>query len=296
MKRIVSSLCLLLVLLLTLAAPIYAADTGRTFAFDLSVDGGAEKSAAVGDEITVTFTLRRTDSAEEYTMYAMQNEIVYDPTFYQLVDGSVMATSGVQTKDLGLRDGNHSLYMNFVSLIGGETWKADTVVGSFRLKIIGTTGSSAIRSTNCFVSTQDGTEQYAATQQDVTVSVSGYRCVVRFETNGGSAVPEQTVAMGGRVKKPTDPTREGYVLEGWYSDMDLQNEWNFDKDTVSGNMTLYAKWEAPRQLPLLWLLLALIVVIVVLVILGRRHARRKENTKDINADSSIEREKEETTT
>ena len=102
--------------------------------------------------------------------------------------------------------------------------------------------------------------------------------------------------MGGRVKKPTDPTREGYVLEGWYSDMDLQNEWNFDKDTVSGNMTLYAKWEAPRQLPLLWLVLALIVVIVVLVILGRRHARRKENTKDINADSSIEREKEETTT
>jgi uncharacterized repeat protein (TIGR02543 family) len=30
---------------------------------------------------------------------------------------------------------------------------------------------------------------------------------------------------------------------GWYTDIDLQNPWDFDSDRVQGNMTLYAKWE-----------------------------------------------------
>lgn len=292
MKHFLSSLCLL-VLVLALMAPAYAADTGRTFAFDLSVDGGAEKNAATGDEITVTFTLRRTDSAEAYTMYAVQNEIVYDPAFYELVDGSVMTAAGVQTKDLGLRDGNRSLYMNFVSLTGGETWRADTVVGSFRLKVIGTAGSGAVRSSNCFVSTRDGADQYASTCQDVRVSVSGDGCIIRFESNGGSSVPDQTVPLGGKVRRPDDPTRDGFELEGWYSDMDLQQKWDFDRDSVSGNMTLYAKWETQRQMQLLWLLLP-VAVIIVLVLLGRGHARRK-TAAAANADGAFEREKEERT-
>lgn len=286
MKRLFCSALLLLALLLTVPAPAYAVDSGRSFAFDLSVDGNTEKSAAVGDEITVTCTLRRTDSAADYTMYAVQNEVVYDPAFFQLVEGSVMTPSGVQSRDLALRDGNRALYLNFVSLSGGETWKASTVLGSFRLKIIGTVGSSAVRSSNCFVSAQNGAEPYASTQQDITVSVSGYRCVVRFESNGGTAVPEQTVAMGGRVKRPDDPTREGFELEGWYSDIDLQQKWDFGKDVVSGNMTLYAKWTVPQPMSLLWLIPVVLAAILVLVLLGRRHARRKA------ADNSLQREKE----
>ena len=56
---------MLLVLVTTLVAPAYAADESRSFSFDLSIDGGSEKTAVVGDVLTVTFTLRRTDSAED---------------------------------------------------------------------------------------------------------------------------------------------------------------------------------------------------------------------------------------
>lgn len=282
---------MLLVLVTTLVAPAYAADESRSFSFDLSIDGGSEKTAVVGDVLTVTFTLRRTDSAEDYSMYAMQNEILYDPAFFELVEGGTMTASGIEIQDLGLRDGSHALYMNFVSLAGSDTWKAQTLVGSFRLKVIGTDGSSAIRSSNCFVATRDGQSHYAATQTDAVVSLSG-GCLVRFETNGGRRVPDQTVTLGGKVKKPDDPTKEGFYLEGWYSDMDLQNKWNFSKDTVVGNMTLYAKWDTQRHFSPLWILLLVLIVVVILMLLGRKRARVKKEILPTNADSSSEREKE----
>lgn len=65
---------------------------------------------------------------------------------------------------------------------------------------------------------------------------------VTFESNGGSDVESKTVAQGGKVTKPTDPTRDGYTFAGWYSDASLDDAWDFDTDTVIGPTILYAKW------------------------------------------------------
>lgn len=65
---------------------------------------------------------------------------------------------------------------------------------------------------------------------------------VTFNTNGGSAVKEQEIDYGGKVTKPEAPTQTGYTFAGWYSDANFNTPWNFDTNTVSGNMTLYAKW------------------------------------------------------
>ena len=273
MKRFFCGLLAALTLL-ALAVPAFAVDESRSFDFALSVDGSSEKKAVTGDVITVTFTLRRTDAAEDYTMYAVQNEILYDSTFFELVPDSAMVMQGVQTNDLARRDTDRAFYMNYVSLSGGESWKASAVVGTFQLKVIGTAGSSVIRSSENRVSTKDGSDSYAAAVQDVTVTVSD-GCLIRFESNGGSAVPDQTVTLGGKITKPADPTRDGMTLEGWYSDMDLLHRWDFDKDTVSGNMTLYAKWteQAAGTFSLWWLLLLLLVlVMIVLILLGRKNA------------------------
>ena len=278
MKRIFCGLLAVLMLLLAMAVPAFAVDESQQFDFSLTVDGSAEKKAATGDIITVMFTLRRTDAAEDYPMYAVQNEILYDSTFFELVPDSAMVASGVQTTDLARRDDDRAFYMNFVSLSGGETWKATTVVGTFQLKVIGTAGSSVIRNSANQVSTKDGQDSYAATAQDVTVTVSE-GCLVRFESNGGSKVPDQTVALGGKVTKPADPTKDGLYFAGWYSDIDLQNSWDFGKDTVKGNMTLYAKWttEAPGpHFSLWWLILLILLLIVILLILwGRKNGYRR---------------------
>ena len=66
---------------------------------------------------------------------------------------------------------------------------------------------------------------------------------VTFESNGGSTVENQTVEKGKKVTKPTDPTKDGNIFSGWYKETALTNAWDFDTDTVTKNITLYAKWE-----------------------------------------------------
>lgn len=276
--RKVTALLLIFVLLLSCASTAFAADATRDYLFELSVDGGDTKQVQPGDIITVTFNLNRTDSGDSYEMYAMQNEIRYDSEFFRLVEGSVLLSSGISTTDIGLRDNFRELYMNFVSLSGGETWEARRMVGSFQLEVIAASGVSQITNQDYLVSNADGTDSYEADCQDVTVIVSS-ACTVKFESNGGTEVPSQVVPYGETVARPEDPVREGYRLRGWYSDLDLQNPWDFDEDTVEGNMTLYAGWEkeeAPAAVVgdedggsggSLWWLLGLALLLLVLLIL-----------------------------
>ena len=64
---------------------------------------------------------------------------------------------------------------------------------------------------------------------------------VSFESNGGSAVSTFRVAQGKPMTRPGDPTREGHLFLGWFSDEQLTQAWDFSKP-VTGDMTLYAKW------------------------------------------------------
>ena len=65
---------------------------------------------------------------------------------------------------------------------------------------------------------------------------------VTYNTNGGSAVESATVSEGSKLTAPGAPTKAGYTFHGWYKDAAFTNRWNFDADTVTGNITLYAKW------------------------------------------------------
>ena len=66
---------------------------------------------------------------------------------------------------------------------------------------------------------------------------------VIFDSNGGSAVTSQIIESGDCALSPEDPTLYGFVFKGWFTDDGtFQNEWDFT-DPVTGNMTLYAKWE-----------------------------------------------------
>lgn len=66
---------------------------------------------------------------------------------------------------------------------------------------------------------------------------------VNFDSQGGSLVDSQTgMNIGDKVTEPAIPTREGYYFDGWYTEAECVTAWNFEDDTISGNMTLYAKW------------------------------------------------------
>lgn len=280
MKKIAAMLLCILMIAVMLPCTAFAAEGDPTFLFDLTVDGKYEKNADTGDVITVTFVLRRTDSDEAYTMYAMQDEIKYDSSFFELVEGSVMVQNQITTTDLALRDSYRKLYMNYLSLGGGEQWQSRVTIGSFQLKVIGTKGVSAISNENAIVSLQDGSAGYAAEAKDITVIVTT-DCTVHFETNGGSAIDDATAQYGEKLDRPNDPTKDGLYFAGWYKDIDLGEKWDFENDLVSGNMTLYAAWsETPVETDLpassgttssaIWIILAAVAAAAVIVVMRKK--------------------------
>lgn len=69
---------------------------------------------------------------------------------------------------------------------------------------------------------------------------------VTFDSIGGSSVSSLTINENGLITKPTNPTREGYTFKGWYKNgtYTAGSEWDFTKDVVTSDITLYAKWES----------------------------------------------------
>ena len=63
---------------------------------------------------------------------------------------------------------------------------------------------------------------------------------VTFDNN--SSVTTQSAIDGSKLTEPSAPTRSGYRFEGWYKDAGYKTAWDFDTDTVTGDITLYAKW------------------------------------------------------
>lgn len=66
---------------------------------------------------------------------------------------------------------------------------------------------------------------------------------VSFAINGGSAIANQEVNEGETATRPaTDPTKEGYTFDNWYSDEGLTTLFDFTTP-ITGETTIYAKWE-----------------------------------------------------
>lgn len=71
---------------------------------------------------------------------------------------------------------------------------------------------------------------------------------VTFDTRGGSTVPSAMTAQNKTMAAPADPERSGYTFVGWYKDADCTQAWDFSKDVVTADMTLYAKWTKNESL------------------------------------------------
>lgn len=78
-------------------------------------------------------------------------------------------------------------------------------------------------------------------------------CTVTFDARGGTmSETAVSVAYGACVSEPASPERPGYTFGGWYADVARTLAWDFEKNAVLEDTTLYARWqltEEPSSLP-----------------------------------------------
>ncbi|MCR5615240.1 MAG: InlB B-repeat-containing protein [Saccharofermentans sp.] len=92
----------------------------------------------------------------------------------------------------------------------------------------------------------DFTEKYdfdSEVTSDITIYAkwTSIICSVVF-VHGHDMLPgSQYVEYNGTVTKPEEPTLEGYAFDGWYSDSNFNNPYDFSAP-VKENLYIYAKW------------------------------------------------------
>ncbi len=89
----------------------------------------------------------------------------------------------------------------------------------------------------------------------LTSLVINYSCVdthstVEFVTSGGSLVAPLTQAPGSSLEAPGNPTKDGYLFEGWFTEASLINEYTF-VTMPEDDLILYAKWGIDPAWPVL---------------------------------------------
>ncbi len=72
---------------------------------------------------------------------------------------------------------------------------------------------------------------------------------LHFETDGGSAIDDEKVIVNNAPIEPAEPTKSGYIFEGWFTDNTYATEFDFTA-LITDHATAYAKWsKAPEPAP-----------------------------------------------
>lgn len=151
--------------------------------------------------------------------------------------------------------------------------KGTTEITHYRTEMLGVAGERyEINETNAVVNigdkgtteitTETTTEVTTASEETETTTIENTETTTAANSNPGrgggssSSVTAYTVTyvvLGEKttekvnanrtVKKPENPSVEGYMFEGWYTDMAYISEYDFSAK-VTGNLTLYAKMTA----------------------------------------------------
>ncbi|WP_461246489.1 SUMF1/EgtB/PvdO family nonheme iron enzyme [Treponema sp. R6D11] len=179
----------------------------------------AEKEAdEVYSLVQASYTLTVTPKPVTITGLSVNNK-VYDGTTAAAVKG-VAIISGKKT---------------------GDDLKVSTGIAEFE---DANPGIGKIVTFSGFSLTGDDAGNYILSAQPVSVMADitvNPLPVVVFNSNGGSAIPSQSVTVGNTATRPLNPSRAGYTFDYWYENVELTIPYYFG-DLITDNKTLYAKW------------------------------------------------------
>ena len=73
---------------------------------------------------------------------------------------------------------------------------------------------------------------------------------VKFETNGAAAIKSLSVKRNNTITAPTEPVKDGFVFDGWYTDKNLTTKFDFNTK-ITKSLTLYAKWTEKAKMSII---------------------------------------------
>ena len=213
-----------------------------------------EKTGPAADGLTYTYTITYTDASTPFVFTVTNGAEGADGT--KVVTGTELPTvlTNFQEGDSFINTGNWNYYV-LQDNAGTLEWDYRGNIRGTGLYTghLGMTGEPVVDPNNkegdsylnldnwnyYVLRDNSGTLEW---QLEGNIHNSPYEYEVTFDSNGGSAVAGIDDAKEGHtITKPaTDPTKEGYFFQGWYTVEG--NKWDFSKDVVTSDTTLYAHW------------------------------------------------------
>lgn len=152
------------------------------------------------------------------------------------------ALENLKSENFAVTDGENEIALTEIT--ASEDNKSYTLSGNFEVGKRYTVTIKYVSETHK-ISNEKLTFTVASTPTTTTTSGTS-RYTVRFVTNGGNSVSSQKVLRKNTVKEPAEPTKKDCIFEGWYSDKELTEKYDFS-EKVLGNITLYAKWSKAEK-------------------------------------------------
>jgi len=88
----------------------------------------------------------------------------------------------------------------------------------------------------------------AAVCVSCAVFITTQPCEIAYETNGGTVIDAPTEFTPGDILNIPDAKKDGYRFGGWFTDSNLTKKFTGDTKNITGNLTLYAKWDYVRNI------------------------------------------------
>jgi hypothetical protein len=156
-----------------LSGSAFAADGGKHYDFAVTADGGGATTVFVGDTVTVAVTLTQQD-IDSITMYALQDRVIYDSGFFELIEGSLTTNKGI-THSTQTLTGNWlgwvGIHSNALSSdVNGTDWENPKTLVTFQVKTL-KAGTSVILHREHVMSVVSGMDEYESSATNATVII-----------------------------------------------------------------------------------------------------------------------------
>ena len=205
-------------------------DSDVKLTFDLTANGKNEIPSKPGEIINIVFSVKRTDALDEYTLTALQNEIMFDQDFFEYVDGSAAAiANGAGVLHL-TRAGGTQIIQSYVV---DRTFSESEAFCTFQLKVKDDAKGSGVVKSDAAKALEKSTEAVPVgdpgpiieiTENNLTVTLGDgsdpapdtYAITVTQPTGGTIVVtPSGDVEAGVTVNLEIILTG-GYTISRWY--------------------------------------------------------------------------------